>query len=159
MRRTLRYRNKRSAVDPSLSFASKRARQKVWQAFVNRGDNGNANDTNALIAKIVKLRADRAHLLGYKTHADLRMQDTMAKNPARAMDLMMRVWPAAVKRVNEEVADMKPFATKDGVARVERGIIVLPGEVPRRNRLSQDETNPSSTSNWSTACSVGRAFG
>ena len=100
-------RNTRSAVDPVLSFASNRAlRQKVWQAFVNRGDNGNANDTNALIATIVKLRADRAHLLGYKTHADLRMQDTMAKTPARAMDLMMRVWPAAVKRVNEEVADM-----------------------------------------------------
>ena len=76
-------RNTRSAADPVLSFASNRAlRQKVWQAFVNRGDNGNANDTNAIIAKIVKLLADRAHLLGFKTHADLRMQDTMAKTPA-----------------------------------------------------------------------------
>ncbi len=138
-------RNTRSAVDPVLSFASNRAlRQKVWQAFVNRGDNGNANDTNALIARIVKLRADRAHLLGYKTHADLRMQDTMAKTPARAMDLMMRVWPAAVKRVNEEVADMRPFATKDGVATVEPWDYRYYQEKVRKAKydLSEDEIKP-----------------
>ncbi len=138
-------RNTRSAVDPVLSFASNRAlRQKVWQAFVNRGDNGNANDTNALIAKIVKLRADRAHLLGYKTHADLRMQDTMAKTPARAMDLMMRVWPAAVKRVNEEVADMRPFATKDGVKTVEPWDYRYYQEKVRKAKydLSEDEIKP-----------------
>ena len=138
-------RNTRSAVDPVLSFASNRAlRQKVWQAFVNRGDNGNANDTNALIAKIVKLRADRAHLLGYKTHADLRMQDTMAKTPARAMDLMMRVWPAAVKRVNEEVADMKPFAAKDGVTTIEPWDYRYYQEKVRKAKydLSEDEIKP-----------------
>ena len=85
--------NTRSAVDPVLTFATDRAlREKVWRAFVNRGDNGDANDTNATIARIVKLRADRAHLLGFRTHADWRMQDTMAKTPAAAMDLMMRVW-------------------------------------------------------------------
>ena len=99
---TYAIRNTRSAVEPVLSFGTNRAlRKKVWEAFVNRGDNGNANDTNALIARIVKLRADRAHLLGYQTHADLRMQDTMAKTPARAMELMMRVWPAAVQRVKD----------------------------------------------------------
>ncbi len=103
--------NTRSAVDPVLTYATDRAlRQKVWRAFVNRGDNGDANDTNATIAQIVKLRADRAHLLGFKTHADWRMQDTMAKTPAAAMDLMMRVWPAAKGRVAEEVADMQKIA-------------------------------------------------
>jgi len=138
-------RNTRSAVDPVLSFASNRAlRQKVWQAFVNRGDNGNANDTNALIATIVKLRADRAHLLGYKTHADLRMQDTMAKTPARAMDLMMRVWPAAVKRVNEEVADMKPFAARNGVRTIEPWDYRYYQEKVRKAKfdLSEDEIKP-----------------
>lgn len=103
--------NTRSAVDPVLTYATDRAlREKVWRAFVNRGDNGDANDTNATIAQIVKLRADRAHLLGFKTHADWRMQDTMAKSPAAAMDLMMRVWPAAKGRVAEEVADMQKIA-------------------------------------------------
>ena len=138
-------RNTRSAADPVLSFATNRAlRQKVWQAFVNRGDNGNANDTNALIAKIVKLRADRAHLLGFKTHADLRMQDTMAKTPERAMDLMMRVWPAAVKRVHEEVADMKPFAAKDGVKNIEPWDYRYYMEKVRKAKydLSQDEIKP-----------------
>ncbi len=103
--------NTRSAVDPVLTYATDRAlREKVWRAFVNRGDNGDSNDTNATIAQIVKLRADRAHLLGFKTHADWRMQDTMAKTPAAAMDLMMRVWPAAKGRVAEEVADMQKIA-------------------------------------------------
>jgi peptidyl-dipeptidase Dcp len=105
--------NTRSAVDPVLTFATDRAvREKVWRAFVNRGDNGDANDTNATIARIVKLRADRAHLLGFKTHADWRMQDTMARTPAAAMDLMMRVWPAAKARVGEEVRDMQAIADR-----------------------------------------------
>jgi peptidyl-dipeptidase Dcp len=117
---TFAIRNTRSAVEPVLSFGTNRSlREKVWRAFVDRGDNGNANDTNAIIAKIVKLRAERAKLLGYPSHAHWRTQDTMAKSPERAMELMMRVWPAAVARVNEEVADMKPFAAKDGVATVE----------------------------------------
>jgi peptidyl-dipeptidase Dcp len=107
--------NTRSAVDPVLTFASNRdLREKVWRAFTNRGDNGDANDTNAVIAQIVKLRADRAHLLGFKTHADWRMQDTMAKTPAAAMDLMLRVWPVAKARVGEEVRDMQAIADKSG---------------------------------------------
>ena len=110
----------RSAVEPVLTFATDRgARQKVWQAFVNRGDNGGANDTNQLISQIVKLRADRAKLLGFGSHAEWRMQDTMAKTPAAAQDLMMRVWPAAVARVKEEVADMRTFARREGVQTVE----------------------------------------
>ena len=137
--------NTRSAVEPVLSFGTNRAlRQKVWQAFVQRGDNGNANDTNALIAKIVKLRADRAKLLGYDTHADWRMQDTMAKSPARAMELMNRVWPAAVARVNQEVADMRSFAAKDGVKTVEPWDYRFYQEKVRKAKydLSQDEIKP-----------------
>jgi peptidyl-dipeptidase Dcp len=109
--------NTRSAVDPVLTFASDRAlREKVWRAFVNRGDNGDANDTNATIARIVKMRADRAHLLGFANHAEWRMQDTMAKTPAAATDLMMRVWPAARARVAEEVRDMQAIADAENAA-------------------------------------------
>ncbi len=107
--------NTRSAVDPVLTFATDRAlREQVWRAFTKRGDNGDINDTKATIARIVRLRASRAHLLGFKTHADWRMQDTMAKTPAAAMDLMMRVWPAAKARVAEEVRDMQAIADKEG---------------------------------------------
>lgn len=106
--------NTRSSVDPFLSSSSRRdLREKVWRAFKSRGDNGGANDTNATIAKIVKLRAERAKLLGYPSHAHWRMSDTMAKDPAKARELMMKVWPAAVARVKEEVADMKPLLAKD----------------------------------------------
>jgi len=107
--------NTRSAVDPVLTFAQDRAlREQVWRAFVKRGDNGDVNDTKATIARIVRLRANRAHLLGFKTHADWRMQDTMAKTPAAAMALMMRVWPYAKARVAEEVRDMQAIADKEG---------------------------------------------
>jgi peptidyl-dipeptidase Dcp len=142
---TYAIRNTRSAADPVLTFATNRAlRQKVWNGFVNRGDNGNANDNNALIAKIVKLRADRAHLLGYETHADLRMQDTMAKNPARAMDLMMKVWPGAVARVKQEVADMRPMAARDGIRTLEAWDYRYYMEKVRKAKydLSQDEIKP-----------------
>jgi peptidyl-dipeptidase Dcp len=142
---TYAIRNTRSAVEPVLSFGTNRAlREKVWRAFVNRGDNGDANDTNAIIAKIVKLRADRAHLLGFKNHAEWRMQDTMAKSPDKAMDLMMRVWKPAVARVHEEVADMKPFAAKDGVATVEPWDYRYYQEKVRKAKydLSEDEIKP-----------------
>jgi len=107
--------NTRSSVDPFLTFSSNRAlREKVWKSFKDRGDDGGANDTNATIAKIVKLRADRAKLLGFETHAHWRMDDTMAKDPAKATELMMRVWKPAVARVREEVADMQAIASQEG---------------------------------------------
>jgi peptidyl-dipeptidase Dcp len=142
---TYAIRNTRSAVEPVLTFGSNRAlREKVWRAFANRGDNGNANDNNAIIAKIVKLRADRAKLLGYANHAEWRMQDTMAKSPAKAMDLMMRVWKPAVARVHEEVADMKPLASADGIKSFEPWDYRYYMEKVRKAKydLSEDEIKP-----------------
>lgn len=99
--------NTRSAVDPFLTFATSSVlRKKVWSAFVNRGDNGDDKDTNAIITEIVALRAERARLLEYESHAHWRMANTMAKDPARAMDLMKRVWPAALGKVKSEVSAM-----------------------------------------------------
>ena len=109
--------NTRSSVDPFLAASSRRdLREKVWKAFKSRGDNRDANDTNATVARIVKLRAERAALLGYASHAHWRMSDTMAKNPKNARDLMMRVWPAAVARVREEVADMQAIVEGEGAS-------------------------------------------
>ena len=138
--------NTRSAVDPILTFGDNRAlREKVWRAFVNRGDNGNANDTNQVIAQIVKLRADRARLLGFPSHAHWRMQDTMAKEPQRAMDLMLKVWPAAVARVKEEVADQQALARKLGhKVTIEPWDYRYYQEKVRKQRydLSQEELKP-----------------
>jgi len=114
--------NTRSVMQPFLQNSTQRdLREKVYNAYINRGDNGDANDTNATIGKILKIRAERAKLLGFKTHAHYRMADTMAKEPEVAMDLMMQVWPAAVARVKEEVADMQAVADAEGA-----GITIAP---------------------------------
>ncbi|MBK7797117.1 MAG: M3 family metallopeptidase [Saprospiraceae bacterium] len=107
--------NTRSAVEPFLTFANNRAlREKVWTMFVNRGDNGDANDNNKIIPEILHLRAERAKLLGYKTHAHLRLADKMAQTPERAMALLESVWTPAINRVKEEVKDMQAIADKNG---------------------------------------------
>ncbi|MDP3659278.1 M3 family metallopeptidase [Phenylobacterium sp.] len=103
--------NTRSSVDPFLTYSDQRAlREAVWRTFYNRGDNGDAHDNNAVIKQILKLRAERAKLLGYPTHAHWRLEDAMAKTPQAAMDLMLRVWPSAIARVREEVAEMQSIA-------------------------------------------------
>jgi len=107
--------NTRSSVEPFLTYSDRRElREKVWRMFVMRGDNGDEHDNNAVITQIVQLRAERAKLLGYQTHAHWRLENAMAKTPERAMDLMMAVWKPAVKRVHEEVADMQALADKEG---------------------------------------------
>lgn len=108
-------RNTRSSIDPFLTYSSRRdLREKAWKMFVNRGDNGDARDNNGVIPEILRLRFERAQLLGYKTHAHWRLEDAMAKTPENAMKLMEGVWPAAIARVKEEVADMQTLADKEG---------------------------------------------
>lgn len=107
--------NTRSSVDPFLTESSRRdLREKVWRMFIDRGDNANEYDNNATIAEILHLRAERANLLGYETHAHWRLENAMAKTPERTLELMETVWPAAIARVKEEVADMQALADKEG---------------------------------------------
>ena len=108
-------RNTRSAIEPFLTYSERRdLREKAYRLFINRGDNGDERDNNETISKIMQLRAERARLLGFPTHAHWRLQNSMAKNPENAMKLMEQVWPAAVSRVKEEVADMQALADKEG---------------------------------------------
>ena len=107
--------NTRSSIDPFLTYSERRdLREKAWRMFVNRGDNGNAFDNNAIMPEILQLRAERAKLLGFATHAHWRLENAMAKTPERAMELMQAVWKPAVARVHEEVADMQALADKEG---------------------------------------------
>ena len=106
--------NTRSSIDPFLTYSDRRdLREKAWRMFVNRGDNGGERDNNAIITEILQLRAERAKLLGYSTHAHWRLENAMAKTPERAMELMEAVWKPAVARVNQEVADMQALADKE----------------------------------------------
>ncbi len=138
--------NTRSSVDPFLTFSSnRRLREQVWRAFKNRGDNGDANDTNAVIADIMRLRAERAQILGFGNHAQYRMADTMALDPARAQDLMMRVWRPAVARVQEEVRDMQAIANRQRARiTIEPWDYNYYAEQVRRDRynLDQNELRP-----------------
>ena len=103
--------NTRSSMSPFLTFSDERSlREKVWRTYYSRGDNGDEHDNNAIIAEIVKLRDERVGLLGYDNYAAWRLQNRMAKTPERALALMEAVWPAAVGRVREEVADMQKIA-------------------------------------------------
>lgn len=107
--------NTRSSMEPFLSYSDRRdLREKVWRTYYSRGDNGDAKDNNAIITEILQLRAERAQLLGYKTHAHWRVENSMAKTPEKAMALLEEVWTPAVARVKEEVADMQAIADKEG---------------------------------------------
>jgi peptidyl-dipeptidase Dcp len=106
--------NTRSSIDPFLTYAENRElREKAWRMFVNRGDNGDTNDNNKIISDILQLRVKRAQLLGYETHAHWRLENTMAKTPEKALELLEKVWTPATARVKEEVADMQAIANKE----------------------------------------------
>ncbi len=108
--------NTASSVEPFLTYSIDRAlREQVWRTYYNRGDNKDAHDnTVTIIPRILQLRAEKAHLMGYPDFASWKLQDEMAKTPAAAMSLMMRVWPATVARIHQEVADMQALSDKDG---------------------------------------------
>ncbi|MFM8952273.1 MAG: M3 family metallopeptidase [Planctomycetaceae bacterium] len=107
--------NTSSSVEPFLTYADRRdLRERVWRMFVERGARGGPTDNRAAIARILSLRAERAHLLGSATHAHWRLEDSMAKTPERALELMQGVWKPAVARVREDVAGMQALADAEG---------------------------------------------
>ena len=115
--------NTRSSAEPFLTYSDRRdLREKVWKTFYSRGDNGDVRDNNAGIRKILNLRAERAKLLGFPTHAHWRLaNNSMADTPEAAMALMMRVWPSAIARVREEVVEMQVIADREG-----KGVTIAP---------------------------------
>ena len=107
--------NTRSSMEPVLTNASNRAlREKVWRTYFSRGDNGGKTDNNAIITEILKLRFERAQILGYKTHAHWRVEPQMAGTPERAMELLESVWKPAVAQVRADVAEMQAIADAEG---------------------------------------------
>jgi peptidyl-dipeptidase Dcp len=107
--------NTRSSMDPFLTYSTRRElRKRVWENYYSRADNNDEYDNKEIIAQILKLRRERVALLGYSNFAEWRLQNRMAKNPENAMALMKAVWPAAIARVSEEVADMQAIADANG---------------------------------------------
>lgn len=106
--------NTRSSMEPFLTFSNRRdLREKAFQIFVSRGDNANANNNNSTLVKILKLRAEKAKLLGFKTFADWSLSNTMAQKPEKTLDLMMSVWRPAVEKVHQDVAEMQKIVDNE----------------------------------------------
>jgi peptidyl-dipeptidase Dcp len=105
----------RSSAETFLQFSARRdLREKLFQAFIKRGENGGATDNRATIAETVKLRAERAALLGFATFADYRLDDQMAKTPAAARKLLEEVWTRARARALADRDDLQKLIAEEG---------------------------------------------
>jgi peptidyl-dipeptidase Dcp len=106
----------RSLVVPFLQFSPRRdLREKVYAAWVARGANGGATDNRAIAAEILRLREERARLLGYRSFAAYKLEPEMAKTPAQVRDLLMRVWEPARERALADAAILMAMMHADGI--------------------------------------------
>ena len=104
-----------SSVEPFLQFSSRRdLREAALKAWISRGERGGTTDNRAIIAEMVRLRAERARLLGYRNFAEFRLDDTMAKTPEAALDLLNAVWAPAREKALREAVALQSMLQADG---------------------------------------------
>ena len=105
----------RSSAEPFLQFSDRRdLREKVFRAFIMRGDNGGPTDNKAIIAETVRLRAERARLLGFADFAHYRLDDAMAKTPEAVRGLLDTVWSRARKKTLADRDELQALIQEDG---------------------------------------------
>ena len=98
-----------------LSSADNRElRRQMYETYTNTASRGNEHDNSAIINQLIKLRQRKAQILGYETFADYAVAPVMAGTVERAEDLLMQLWEPAIKKVEEEVADMQAYADAHG---------------------------------------------
>jgi peptidyl-dipeptidase Dcp len=106
----------RSSVEPFLTFSARRdLRHTACEAWAARGTHPGAHDNRPLIREIMELRAEQARLLGYPSYAEYRLDDTMAKTPAAAENLLRQVWEPARRKAAAERAELAEAALADGL--------------------------------------------
>jgi peptidyl-dipeptidase Dcp len=109
------FTTQRPSIFPFLQYSGNRQlRKQIYDAYINRGNNGNEYDNNKILADIIKFRAQRAKLLGYKTHADFVLEPRMAKNPANVFNLLDNLWSKSIPVARNEVVEMQKIINKDG---------------------------------------------
>lgn len=102
------------SVIPFLQFSDMRSyREKILTAYLNRGNNNNEQDNKAVIQKLVALRAQKAHLLGYSNFAAFVLEDRMAKTTDNVYGLLNEIWPPALEKANEEAIAMKEMMERE----------------------------------------------
>jgi peptidyl-dipeptidase Dcp len=105
----------RTSMYPFLTESTRRdLREKLYNSYVMRGDNGNETDNNDIAAQMAKLRAERANIMGYESHADFILEENMLKTPDEVYDLLIQLWKPSLKRAKAEVADMQAVADSEG---------------------------------------------
>ncbi len=105
----------RSSIEPFLQFSARRdLREKAYEAWIRRGENGNKNDNRKIAEEIVALRAERAALLGYRTFAEFRLADKMAKTTGNVRALLDEVWTAALAAAGRERGRLQKVADAEG---------------------------------------------
>jgi peptidyl-dipeptidase Dcp len=109
------FTTQKPSIFPFLQYSPNRdLRRELFRAYTNRGNNGNEFDNNKVLAEIVALRAQRAKLLGYKTHSNLVLEPRMAKNPENVFNLLNNLWGKAVPVAKNEVNEMQKIIDKEG---------------------------------------------
>jgi len=105
----------RPSIFPFLQYSENRElRHQIFQAYTNRGNNGNEFDNNKILAEIIALRAERAKLLGYKNHSDFVLEPRMAKESENVLNLLNRLWEKAIPVAKNEVAEMQKIIDREG---------------------------------------------
>jgi peptidyl-dipeptidase Dcp len=105
----------RSSIEPFLQFSARRdLREEAFNAWIKRGQMGEATDNRAITSEIIALRAEYAALLGFKSYADYSLEETMAKTPGSVRDLLAKVWEPAVRRATGERDALQARARQEG---------------------------------------------
>ena len=103
------------SVMPFLQYADKRdLREKIFKAYTNRGNNNNENDNKEVVKQLVAARLEKARLMGYEDYAAFVLEENMAKNEKNVYDLLDKIWPSALAKAKEELADINAEIKKEG---------------------------------------------
>jgi len=109
------FTTQRPSIFPFLQYSQNRElRRELFNAYTNRGNNGNEFDNNKILSDIIRLRAQRARLLGYKTHSDYVLEPRMAKTPKNVFDLLDSLWEKAIPVAQNEVKEMQKIIDREG---------------------------------------------
>ncbi|MBN2280875.1 MAG: M3 family metallopeptidase [Candidatus Marinimicrobia bacterium] len=109
------YTIQRTSLYPFLTYSERRdLREKLFKGYTLKGDNNDELDNKELIKKILKLRQEKAKMLGYESHAHYALENTMAKSPERVNELLMKIWEPSLKKAKAEAYDMQKMIYNEG---------------------------------------------